>query len=433
MSQPDSAVTLPRAGAPVSVASTPNIRSARSLVLGGSLVMLMSMMMVNGFNFAYNVFMARVLGPSEFGHINAAITILLLVSSVSLSFQLVCAKFVARNENFSAKSAVVKSLLGKAWIASLILAAILFAAQKPFAAYLNLPNHWMLGLLAIGVAVYAPLGVKRGAMQGLCSFPRLGGNFVLEAFTRLVVGVSLVVAGYGALGAVGAISAAVLMAYLLPRMPPDIRVHPTAGEPASFAEAVQAIVFFIGQVIINNVDILLVKHFFPADPAGVYAAIAQIGRLLYFICWFGIVNAMFPVSASRQDQKSSDAIGLPLLLVFGISTVFVLIAALFPHVIMGLIFGSKFINIGPLLALYAAATGLYSLAVVLIAFEMSKRIANTGWLQLLVSAALVLVIGFFHQTLREVIMVRIVLMVLMLVMVSFPFLRRLWSAPVEAT
>jgi len=395
--------------------------------------MLVSMMLVNGFNFAYNVFMARVLGPSEFGHINAAITILLLVSSASLAFQLVCAKFVARNENYSAKSAVVKSLLGKAWIASLILAAILFIAQKPFAAYLNLPNHWMLGLLAIGVAVYAPLGVKRGAMQGLCSFPRLGGNFVLEAFTRLVVGVSLVVAGYGALGAVGAISAAVAMAYLLPPMPSEIKVHAIAGEPASFAEAVQAIVFFIGQVIINNVDILLVKHFFPADPAGVYAAIAQIGRLLYFICWFGIVNAMFPVSASRQEENSSDAIGLPLLLVFGISTVFVLIAALFPHLIMGLIFGSKFINIGPLLALYAAATGLYSLAVVLIAYEMSKRIANTGWLQLLVSAALVLVIGFFHQSLREVIMVRIVLMVLMLVLVSFPFLRRLWSAPVEAT
>jgi len=433
MSQPDSAVTLPRAGAPVPVASTPSIRSARSLVLGGSLVMLVSMMMVNGFNFAYNVFMARILGPSEFGHINAAITILLLVSSASLAFQLVCAKFVARNENYSAKSAVVKSLLGKAWIASLILAAILFIAQKPFAAYLNLPNHWMLGLLAIGVAVYAPLGVKRGAMQGLCSFPRLGGNFVLEAFTRLVVGVGLVVAGYGALGAVGAISAAVVMAYLLPPMPSEIKVHAIAGEPASFAEAVQAIVFFIGQVIINNVDILLVKHFFPADPAGVYAAIAQIGRLLYFICWFGIVNAMFPVSASRQEENSSDAIGLPLLLVFGISTVFVLIAALFPHLIMGLIFGSKFINIGPLLALYAAATGLYSLAVVLIAYEMSKRIANTGWLQLLVSAALVLVIGFFHQSLREVIMVRIVLMVLMLVMVSFPFLRRLWSAPVEAT
>ena len=395
--------------------------------------MLISMLLVNGFNFAYNVFMARILGPSEFGHINAAITILLIVSSVSLSFQLVCAKFVARNEAFGAKSAVVKSLLGKAWIASLIIAAILFIAQKPFAAYLNLPDHWILGLLALGVAVYAPLGVKRGAMQGLCFFPRLGGNFVVEAVTRFVVGVGLVLAGYGALGAVGAISAAVVMAYFLPPMPREVRVEAIPGEPASFAEAVQAIVFFIGQVIINNIDILLVKHFFPAEPAGIYAAIAQIGRLLYFVCWFGIVNAMFPVAASRQDQKKSEALGLPMLLVFAISCVFVLGAALFPHFIMGLIFGSKFINIGSLLALYTIATGLYSLSVVLIAYEMSRRIANTGWLQLVISGALFLVIGFFHQTLHEVIMVRIVLMVIMLFLVSFPFLRRVGRAPVEAT
>jgi O-antigen/teichoic acid export membrane protein len=433
MSQPDSAVTFTETTTPVPVEQKHRLRSARSIVLGGSLVMLLSMMLVNGFNFAYNVFMARVLGPSEFGHINAAVTILLLASCASLSFQLVCAKFVARNENFSAKSAVVKSLLGKAWIASLIMAGVLFIGQKPFAAYLNLPNPWILGWLALGVAVYAPLGVKRGALQGLCSFSRLGGNFILEAGTRLLVGVALVITGYGVLGAVGAISVAVVMAYLLPPMPAELRVHTVTGEPASFAEAVQAIVFFIGQVIINNIDILLVKHFFPADPAGVYAAIAQIGRLLYFICWFGVVNAMFPVAASRQEQRKSEAVAVPMMIVLGISVGFVLVAALFPHFIMGLIFGSKFINIGPLLALYAIATGLYSLAVVLIAYEMSQRIANTGWLQLLVSGALVLVIGFYHRTLHEVIMVRIVLMVLMLVLVSFPFVRRLTRAPLEAS
>jgi len=433
MSQPDSAVTFPAAGTPVTVEKKSHSRSARSLVLGGSLVMLISMMLVNGFNFAYNVFMARVLGPSEFGHINAAITILMLASCASLTFQLVCAKFVARNEASGAKSAIVKSLLGKAWIASLAIAAVLFLGQKPFAAYLNLPSHWMLALLAIGIAVYAPLGVKRGAMQGLCAFPRLGGNFVVEAFTRFVVGVALVVAGYGALGAVGAISAAVLMAYFIPPMPREVRTDPVAGEPASFAEAVQAIVFFIGQVIINNIDILLVKHFFPAEPAGIYAAIAQVGRLLYFICWFGIVNAMFLIAASRQEEKRSGALGVPLLLVLAISLLFVGGTALFPNFIMGLIFGSKFIHIGPLLALYAAATALYSLSVVLIAYEMSRRIANTGWLQLLVSAALILVIGFFHHDLHEVIIVRIVLMVLMLGLVSFPFVRRFLRAPVEAT
>jgi O-antigen/teichoic acid export membrane protein len=401
-------------------------------VLGGSLVMLVSMLLVNGFNFGYNIFMARVLGPSEFGHINAAVTILLIASCASLAFQLVCAKFVARNDNAGARVSVIRSLLGNAWVVSLVLAALLFFAQKPIASYLNLPSPWILGLLAIGVAVYAPLGVKRGAMQGLCSFTRLGSNFVLEAFTRLIAGVGLVVVGYGVLGAVGAISAGVIMAYFLPSLPRELRVHPVPGEPASFAEALQAIVFFVGQVIINNIDILLVKHFFPADPAGVYAAIAQIGRLLYFICWFGVVNAMFPVTASRTDHDKSEAVGVPMLLVLGISVLFVLGAALFPHFIMGLIFGSKFISIGPLLALYAAATGLYSMAVVLIAYEMSQRIANTGWLQLLVSGALVLVIGFFHHSLREVIMVRIVLMVIMLALVSFPFVRRLTRAPLEA-
>src|ERR1051326_820672 len=345
MPQSESVVTFSRADAPVATAK-PEIRSMRARVLSGSLIMLVSMMLVNLFNFTYNVVRARMLGPAEFGHINAAVTILLLASCVSLAFQLVCTKFVARNETAGGKAAMIRPLLKKAWIATLALGALLFLAQKPIAHYLNLPNPWMMGILAAGIAAYAPLGVKRGAMQGACAFSRLGGNFVLEAFTRLAVGVGLVIAGYGVLGAVGAISAAVITAYFFPRIPPELRVQPESAAPPAFAEAVQAIVFFVGQVIINNIDTLLVKHFFPSDPAGVYAAIAQIGRLLYFAAWFGVVNAMFPVTAAaKEENRKAHGIGLPLLLVFGISIAFVLIAALFPHLIMGVIFGSKAIEI----------------------------------------------------------------------------------------
>jgi O-antigen/teichoic acid export membrane protein len=399
---------------------------AHAVVLSGSLVMLVSMLLVNAFNFAYNVFMARRLGPSEFGHINAAVTMLMIASCVSLAFQLVCTKFVVRNPTSETKAGVFRSLLKKSWIVSLPLGAALFLAKAPVARYLNLPDPWIIGALAIGIAVYAPVGVKRGAMQGLCSFSRLGGNFVLEAMIRFVVGVLLVLLGYGALGAVGAISAAVLAAYFVPRVPGELRVKPAFGEPPSFAEAVQAIVFFVGQVIINNVDILMVKHFFDPGPAGLYAALSQVGRLLYFICWFGVVNAMFPVSAGAREEgkEQSHTLLVGVVLVLGISAAFVLLVGLFPHLVMGLIFGSKFTQTESLLALYAAATGLYSLSVVLIAYEMSRRIANTGWLQLLFSGAMVVVIGSFHGSLREVVMVRIVLMALMLVLVAFPFMRR---------
>lgn len=424
MPQSESVITLTPADASVAAAAVRPQRSARSTMLNGSAIMLVAMMLVNIFNFAYNMVMARMLGPAAFGNINAAVTLLLLASCISLAFQLVCAKFVARNHADSSKAAVVHSLLGKAWMASLALGAVLFLAQKPVATYLNVPSPWIIGLLAIGIAAYAPLGVKRGAMQGVCAFPRLGTNFVLEAGTRFFLGAGLVIAGYGVLGAVGAISASVIVACFIPRIPAQLRVKAGTAEPPSYAEAVQAIVFFVGQVIINNIDILLVKHFFPSDPAGVYAAISQIGRLLYFASWFGVVNAMFPVAAASTEQKKAHGIGLPLLLVLGLSLIFIAGAALFPHLIMGVIFGSRFIEIGWLLALYAAATALYSLSVVFIAYEMSRRIANTGWLQLIFSGALVLGIGLFHGSLHQVIMVRIVLMAAMLALVALPFLRR---------
>ncbi|MGZ4889824.1 MAG: oligosaccharide flippase family protein, partial [Candidatus Angelobacter sp.] len=323
MQQTESVITLTSADAPVVAAAVRPQRSAHSTMLNGSAIMLVAMMLVNIFNFAYNMVMARMLGPAAFGNINAAVTLLLLASCISLAFQLVCAKFVARNHADSGKAAVVHSLLGKAWMVSLALGAVLFLAQKPVATYLNVPSPWIIGLLAVGIAAYAPLGVKRGAMQGVCAFPRLGTNFVLEALTRFFLGAGLVVAGYGVLGAVGAISASVIVACFIPRIPAQLRVKAGTAEPPSYAEAIQAIVFFVGQVIINNIDILLVKHFFPSDPAGVYAAISQIGRLLYFASWFGVVNAMFPVAAAASpEQKKAHGIGLPLLLVLGLSLVF---------------------------------------------------------------------------------------------------------------
>jgi hypothetical protein len=70
---------------------------------------------------------------------------------------------------------------------------------------------------------------------------------------------------------------------------------------------------------------------------------------------------------------------------------------------------------------------------VFIAYEMSRRIANTGWLQLMFSGALVLGIAICHNSLREVILVRLILMAFMLLLVSVPFLRKhAGVAPVEA-
>src|SRR5689334_320946 len=101
------------------------------LLLSGSLVMLFGSVAVSGLNFAYNVATVRMLGPAEFSHATAATTLLMLCSALTLSFQLVCAKFVARNEQPAGKAKVYRSLMGRAWLVAALLAGALALFERP--------------------------------------------------------------------------------------------------------------------------------------------------------------------------------------------------------------------------------------------------------------------------------------------------------------
>ena len=191
----------------------------------------------------------------------------------------------------------------------------------------------------------------------------------------------------------------------------------------------QAIVFFSGQTVINNFDIVLVKHFFPPAEAGFYAAVALVGRLVNMCAW-SVVNTMFPVSAGAgaDEHEGSPVLFTSLLLVFLILAALIFGIWMVPSFLWKTLFGAHFAlgNYGalaPLLILYAITTGIYSLSSVIITYEMSRKIANTSWLQLAFSGALALGIYILHQTLRQVILVQLVLMVVLLFVLIIPLLR----------
>lgn len=402
---------------------------SHSKLVGGSLIMLCGTVLVSLLNFGYNIAVARMLGAGEFSHAAAAVTLLMLVSCLTLAFQMVCAKFVAKNPEAGEKSFVYRGLLRRAWMVGLTVGVILAIFSSAVAGWLRMPSATLVWVLAIGMAFYVPLGVRRGGMQGVYRFRRLALNFVLETSTKFVTALLLVRAGYGILGAVAAISVSVVLAYFLPWTPVELREQPKAGLPASFGEGIQAIIFFIGQVIINNIDILMVKHFFHPDVAGLYAAVALVGRVLYIASW-QVVSAMFPIAAAgkaeKEGRESWMVVAIPLVIVSLLCLGFMLLVGLFPENILRMVFGSKFyvgIDANHLLVLYAAATGGYALSVVLMAYEMSRKIANTGWFQLVISGLVVAGISMFHNTLRDVIVVQQVLMVVLFLAVAVPFVR----------
>lgn len=398
-------------------------------IVSGSLTLLIGSALVSLLNLVYNVGVARLLGPAAFGEVAAVYTLLMLISCITLSFQLVCAKFVARNETTAGKVAVYMGLRRRAWVFGIAIASLLILASEPVAAYLNLDSPTLVILLAVGIAFYIPLGVRRGGMQGIYAFRRLAVNFLLEGIVKLGGAFLLIHFGLGVNGAIAAVTASEVAAYAFGHPGRELEAAPQPGLPASFGEGMQAIIFFIGQVVINNVDIILVKHFFAAEAAGLYAAAALVGRVVYMSSW-SVVSAMFPISAGLRATKAKDRDVLltPLLIVVLITGSFTLGLWLFPNLVWRAVFGAGFVNqnlsfYSSLLVLYAAATGVYSLAVVFITYEMSRKVASSAWVQLGFAGVIVLGILAFHSTLQQVVVVQLIALGLLLITVGGAFLR----------
>jgi len=407
-------------------------RRLRARVLGGSMVMLLGSTLVGAINLVYNLAVAHKLGASGFGHATVTYTLLMLLSCITLSFQLVCSKFVARASAEQDQAAIYRHLHHRAWIYGASIGLLLTLTTSEISHYLNLPSNAFVRILAAGIVFYIPLGARRGLLQGTCQFRALATNLVLEVGIKLVGALIVLSMGYGVTGVVATMSGSLVVAYFAAVPGKNARRADLIVRPVlqtGFDEGIQALTFFVGQVIINNLDILLVKHFFSATQAGTYAAVTLVGRLVYILSW-SVVSSMFPLSASvrSDDHRGRSVLGTAVGLVLAISVVFTLGAWLAPISLWHLLLGTGFAAVShglysSLLVLYMVTTGIYSLSVVLMAYEISRKVGNVSWLQLVVSGAIVVGIYLFHGSLEQVIVVQLALRTVLLLGVAIPFAR----------
>ena len=403
-------------------------RDLKARIITGSVVLLSGSSLATAINLAYNMAVARFLGPKGFGHATAVYTLLTITSAVTLSFQITAAKVVAQQDSAERRDAVYRDLHRGAWACGLIAGLILVLFRQGITNYLNLPNTLLVVFLGIGTAFYVPLGSRRGYIQGVYGFRSLAKNLVFEGAIRLGGSLLMILLGFGVTGVIAANAAAMAVAYIAIAPKLSARIPNPLRFGTAFREISQALVFFSGQVLINNCDIVLVKHFFIAEQAGLYAAVALVGRVTFSFS-SAVVNSMFPVVAGSgaEERKNLSLIATSLLLVLTVGSVFALCLRFTPAWIWTRIFGASFQIPGPhgfpyLLALYAIETVIYSLSVVIITYEMSYKIANTSWLQLLFSGVLIASICRYHDSLQQVIVVQLILMTILLFVVGAQFL-----------
>jgi len=418
--------------------SMQNTNTLQARLVSGSVVLLSGSGLTTVINLAYNIEVARFLGPGGFGHATVVYTLLTLISAVTLSYQVISAKVVAQQITVESKAAAFSGFHRSAWVCGVVVALVLLSFQGSIANFLNLPDPSFVAMLAIGAAFYVPLGSRRGYVQGTYGFRRLVVNLVVEGGFRLGGSLLLILLGMGVKGVIIANSVAIVIAYLTISPIPAARVANPIRCSHAMRELGNALIVFAGQVLINNCDIVLVNHFFSATEAGLYAAVAMVGRVIFAFS-SSVVNSMFPLVAGSpdEDRKGLRVIATALLLVLGTGSALAFGLRILPPYIWTAFFGSEFQIAGKydlpyLLTLYAITTIVYSLSVVIITFEMSYKIAKTSWLQLALSGLVVAAICRFHSSLRQVIVVQLILMAALFILVGVPLLVNLRASSKRA-
>lgn len=379
---------------------------------------MLSAMAVNGGNYLYNLLLGRILGPQQFANAAILITFLLVLSFVAMTFQLSVAKFTAGYETHKQLhflNYVKKASLIIGFVASI--AVVVFASQLQ--QIFHTDSKWMFVIFGLGIPVYFLMSVNRGFYQGNKSFYKLSATYQAEMSSRLLITLILVMFLVGN-NTSNLVALGILISFIFGLIPFKSSGNIFSNRIELETSEVKNLVHFIAitafyeftQIIINNSDILLVKHYFPSYEAGLYASLALIGRLVYFVAWM-FVMILLPTVVQRR-KRGEDT--LPVLAKY-VGFVCILAASivgltfLFPELIINLMFGEAYVSMAPLLWKYALATSLFAISNVFVYYFLSLDKYWPVALSGLFGIAQVVCIVFFHETLAQVVSVQISIMV----------------------
>jgi O-antigen/teichoic acid export membrane protein len=404
-----------------SIRTLPQRIRSGGLLTGGALLFV-SMTIVNGGNYLFNLILGRWLGPVAFADLSLIVTIMLMITFVTVTFQLTAARFAAIH---TADNDTVALANARRWQAraarglGLLLLLILGGGASFWQDFFHTASPWPFVILGVGLPMYFVQGVDRGVLQGQTRFGHLAISYQAEMWVRLITAVLFVAIGWSVNGAVGGLTLSFIATWLVARTVgkglPQATPLSRAEQKAIIAFAGPVIVAHISQILINNSDILVVKRFFLAEEAGLYAALALIGRIVFFATW-SVVTVLFPIVAQKhkKGEKHRHLLYISLGLVGLVSGIILATTLIIPQFIVNVLFGEAYLSVAPMLWRYALATAVYALANVIITYRLSTDNGFGSVIAVLGGVAQVVLLWLFHASLLQVVMVQIGLMSTML-------------------
>ena len=381
-----------------------------TLIKSGTILFIASLA-GNACNYLFQFFMSRHLSVADYGAMNAVFSVMAIVGIPTGTIMLVVAKYIAvfkaRAEEDRISSLYQNSLTKMAALGAVFfLPFIIF--NNSLTGYLKIGNGWPVIITGIGLFSAFLVTVNLGALQGLQRFYYFGAGMGMGGFLKLIFGVALVLLGFGLNGAVSSVVLSGFLVFAITTIPLSAYFKNKGFQESNIRDillySVPVLISSLVFALLTNVDLIIVKHFFPPDDAGLYAAVSLLGKTaLYMPSAF--VLALFPmVSESHAlNHDTFKMLDKGLVYTVAISLAGVLGFTFFPEPAIKILFGNKFVAAAPLLKFYGLAMMFMAIICILISFNLARH--RTGFIYSLGVGCLLLIIliNLFHGSLLMVI------------------------------
>ena len=363
-----------------------------------------------GLGVAFQSLVSHRLPPTDYGAVFAMVTLITLLALPAGAFTLLQARETSRGRasgDQTASAALLWRGNRALLLAGLALAGIVVLLSPVLAQFLGVPiGHLVAAAAGIPFSLAMPLLL--GEFQGEQRFLAFAALSTGQAALKLAAAIGLGVV-WGALGIIAGISLATAVIYLVAagmlhrKLSTRLKLswwRPAAGYLAVVLPSTLALAALL------STDVLLVKHFFPTRMAGEYAAVAALGRAIFWGAT-GVAAVLFPKMVFRgaSGQSGSRLVGISLVLVglAGLAGLVVLLLA--SHWLLTIFAGAAYGEGAAYLPAYAVGMIMLGGAAVLIATHQTR--GTPGFLAVLIPLTLLepALLSVFHQNLWQVVIV----------------------------
>jgi len=261
----------------------------------------------NILNYFFQISMARILGPAEYGVLSVLMSIVYIFGIPGEAIQTIVtsytSKFNVQENNGKIKDLLYRSLK-KGFIISLIAFLVFIPVSLIISNALKI-DVWLIILTGLLLIYSFTIPISRGVLQGKKKFKLMGGNLIIESLTKLATAVFLVLIGLEVYGSIGGLIFGGIIAFLLVIFSlKDVIKSNREREnfDGIFLSSLPTFVAMTSMVLIYSIDVIMARMFFAPEIAGKYAFASLIGKTILFSS-FAIGKSMFPLTSENYEKK----------------------------------------------------------------------------------------------------------------------------------